>query len=335
MLPAHACVAIQIVGAYAAPGEITALRQRCDSILGAEQCRVVSGAGLGDDACWRSTVTVGVRVGVATVVLAAGDRNNARQTRRDLSFQDRDQLPERWATLGLVIAALVTIEEHTAAAAPEPRPADSGVARPATEGQRHEALMVALAADGGRAAPAAGPASRWLGGGRLNAMLAGLAAAGSLPGVAFGVGLELSVLWAHAGALARAAYFPLGPRATVPVTTGTGGGRFGMWSAGFGVCGRARADRMLSLRACAGGDFSVTAADGFGVAETATTRALSEAIWGAVGAQLHVSPRITVVAEPEVRVAAQRSGFAILGAGTVFTPSRVGGRVALGVAVRF
>src|SRR5260221_8740047 len=135
MLAPLACVAIQIIGPSVRPTEIEALQQRCGGILGSDRCRVmmpqVSGEGrLADSSCWRATVVIADKDAAATVVLAAGSGPTARETRRDLTFADRDLIPERWATLGLVIAALVTIEEHSAAArepppswVPAPRPA--------------------------------------------------------------------------------------------------------------------------------------------------------------------------------------------------------------------
>jgi len=58
-------------------------------------------------------------------------------------------------------------------------------------------------------------------------------------------------------------------------------------------------------------------------------------IWGGLGLQGHLSRRVALIAEPELTLALQRPSFAIRGAGTVFTPSRLGGGLALGLVVDF
>jgi hypothetical protein len=333
MLVPLACVAIQIVGSPATPTEIEALQQRCGRVLGVDRCRVmmpdVNGVGrAADSSCWRATVAIADKGAAATVVLAAGNGPAARETRRDLTFGDRDEIPERWATLGLVIAALVTIEEHSAAAREPPS------SMPPASAAERLPLPPPLAATTTTATADRGAANRdgWP---TVHAGLVGVAAAGILPGAALGARVETLLTWTRLGVLARLAYYPSRNRATVPVANGNGGGQFRLWSAGLGLCMRARAARRLSLRGCGGADVASTAASGFGVADTSTASALSSTIWGGVAAEIFLSSRIAIIAEPNALFAVHRSTFAIRGAGTVYTPARFGGSIAVGLAVGF
>jgi hypothetical protein len=327
MLLPVACVAIQIIGSPAMPTEIEALQQRCGRVLGTDRCRVMtpdadSVGRVADSSCWRVTVAIADQATAATVVLAAGSGPAARETRRDLTFAERDQLPERWATLGLVIAALVTIEEHSAAAQ-EPSPSLPTASAPSP--------LVAVTTS----AVGDGSVTRTRGRPTVHASLVGVAAAGVLPGAALGARVEALLSWTRLGALARLAYYPSRNRATVPVADGTGGGQFRLWSAGLGLCVRARTAHWLSLRGCGGGDVATTSASGFGVAEISTASAMSSSIWGGVAAEMLLSSRIAVMAELDALAAVRRPSFGIRGAGTVYTPARFGGSVALGLAVGF
>src|SRR5690349_16655759 len=130
MLAAQACVAVEVAGAPAAQEQRAALERRCSEILGARRCRIVTQA---DDtaACWHARVTTegGDPPAEASVVLADETEPLHAPVRRDITFRPNDVVVERWATLGLVIAALVTVEEHSAAeAAPgvAPGPENAG-----------------------------------------------------------------------------------------------------------------------------------------------------------------------------------------------------------------
>lgn len=127
----HVCVAIQLLGTAAAPDAVQALRQHCDSILGDGECRMTSeGSGEGESECWRATLVRTADDAVASVVVGGSGAAAGRVAQRDVKFQSNDQRTDRWATLGLVIAALVTQEEHAAAASAPPANAP---AVPATE----------------------------------------------------------------------------------------------------------------------------------------------------------------------------------------------------------
>jgi len=90
----------------------------------------------------------------------------------------------------------------------------------------------------------------------------------------------------------------------------------------------------MTMRACAGGDLTSTTARGFGVADTAVANTLTTTLWGGLGLQIALARRIALTIDPELLLALQRTTFVIRGAGTAFTPARVGGSLALGLAVR-
>src|SRR6266700_4803616 len=224
MLLIPACVAVQIIGASPEPAEVGALRSRCSDILGGERCRIAHdesapGAGAPDAVCWRATVIVADRDAAARVVLrAAPGITGTRVTHRDIAFQERDEVPERWATIGLVIAALVTIEERSALTS-----VDAEAPASKTPQTPPRALISATTT----ASPVRDVPVLTHGGAGVHAVLAGTAATGPLPGTAFGARLEAGVDWTRLGIVARFSYYPERNRATVPIPAGVGGGRFG------------------------------------------------------------------------------------------------------------
>src|SRR6516225_1858554 len=125
MVAPAACVAVEVSGSPAAQEQRAALERRCSDILGARRCRIVAPGdpGAGDVTCWQVVVTTegGETPAEASVVLSDATDPQHAAVRRDVTFRPNDAVTERWATLGLVIAALVTVEEHSAAeAAPTP-----------------------------------------------------------------------------------------------------------------------------------------------------------------------------------------------------------------------
>ncbi len=118
MVAPQACVAVEITGAPAAEPR-AALERRCSDILGAHRCRIIAPgeSQAGGPACWQVIVTTegGDTPTEASVVLNDATDPTHVPVRRDVTFRPNDVVIERWGTLGLVIAALVTVEEHSAA----------------------------------------------------------------------------------------------------------------------------------------------------------------------------------------------------------------------------
>lgn len=318
MLAAQACVAVEVAGAPAAQqsaDQRAALERRCSEILGARRCRIVVPT---DDtsACWHARVTAGVGDPPIEASVSLSDPTDPEHVpvRRDITFRPNDAVAERWATLGLVIAALVTVEEHSAAdePAPTPLPAAAGFSPPV-------ATAVALAPE---------PAEPL----DVELRASAVGAIGVLPDAALGARIEASLGRGHAQALLRGTVFPGGTRATLKA--GGAGGDIDQWSAGLGLCGRGESGAW-GARVCAGGDLARMHASGVGFAETNSASAWWGAIWLGVAGQLRVASHLALTLEIEGAVALQRPTFAINGAPSAFTPAPVGGLAALGLAVPF
>jgi hypothetical protein len=315
MLAAQACVAVEISGAPAAQDQRAALERRCSEILGLRRCRIVSSA---DEiaGCWHARVTAegGDTPSEASVVLADETEPTHTPVRRDITFRPNDALVERWATLGLVIAALVTVEEHSAAEAEPTVP-------PGPENQGFAPTIVAPA-------PAPEPGEPFDG----EVSVLGVGAVGFLPEAALGARLEASLARGHVAGLARGTIFPAGARASFAASGA--GGDVDLWSVGLGLCGRARTGPW-GARLCAGGDLARMRASGVGVAETNSAAAWWEAVWVGASGAYSVASHLAVTLQVEGAVVLQRPTFAIYGAQSTFTPAPVGGTVALGLAVPF
>ena len=76
-------------------------------------------------------------------------------------------------------------------------------------------------------------------------------------------------------------------------------------------------------------------ARGVGVAETNSALAWWGSLWGAASAELRLASHFALTLEVEAALLLRRPTFAIEGVSTVFTPSPIGGALALGVAVPF
>jgi hypothetical protein len=319
LLPPQACVAIEIAGPPALVEQQAALEGRCSEILGARRCRVITvtegepvDPGTG---CWRARVTApgdGTPTEAVVVLSDDGDPTHPR-VRRDIAFRANDAVSERWATLGLVIAALVTVEEHSAAEE--------------TTALASANLATAVPAVRVEAPPAAGDATPV---GALRA--SAVAAFGLLPGPALGARLEAYLARRHVGVLARATFFPEHNR--VALGAAGAGGAFQLISAGVGACW-AEAGQRLGGRACAGGDLTTTRARGFGVAQTTSAAASSESFWIGASAELQLLRHLALTFEAEAALLFERPTFAIEGAPGAFTPSPIAGTVAMGLAVPF
>jgi hypothetical protein len=320
MVAPQACVAIEIASAPAAEQQ-AALERRCSDILGARRCRVVGPSDIAAASpgapCWQVVVTTagGDTPGEASVVLSdAADPAHA-PVRRDVTFRPNDAVAERWATLGLVIAALVTVEEHSAAeAAPAPPwSAGGGSFAPGIEARRE--------------APAPAPVPLT---GEIRAAVVG--ALGLTPDLALGARVEGGLGWRWLALIARATMFPEGSRATFSARGA--GGDVQLTAVGLGLCARGERGR-LGARGCLGGDVERGRARGLGVSETTAVVAWWGAAWAAASAELRLHRHLALTLEVEGAVLYQRPTFAIHGAPSMFTTAPVAGALALGLAVPF
>jgi hypothetical protein len=316
MIAPQACVAVEITSSPAAQAQWNALESRCSDILGPRRCRIVM-AGQDDvgAGCWRAVVRAegGDTPTDASVELSDDTEPSHAPVRRDVTFRANDAVQERWATLGLVIAALVTVEEHSAAeAAPAVAWSSAGGGFTPVVETHHDA-------------PTGVPFE-----GELRA--AGVGALGFLPTPSVGARVEVSVARGPLEGLARAETFPENNRASFS-STGAGGD-LQLWAAGLGACGRGGRGRW-SARACLGGDLLRTTARGFGVSETSVDRAWWESVWTGASVELRLYRHLALTLDVEAALLLERPSFAILGAPSAFRPSPVGGALALGVAVPF
>jgi hypothetical protein len=317
MVAPQACVAIEISGAPAAE-QRDALERRCSDILGARRCRIVAPGEGGATAatCWQVIVTTegGDTPTEASVVLSDATDPAHVPVRRDVTFRPNDVVVERWATLGLVIAALVTVEEHSAAeAAPAPPWSGSGGGFAPTADLRREA-------------PPAGPPFD------VEARAAAVGAIGFLPEASLGVRVELSVARAHLALVGRATVYPEDARASLG---GTGAaGELQLWAAGLGLCGRGSSGRWGG-RACLGGDLAHTTARGAGVSETNAAVQWWGSTWLGLSAELRLWRHLALTADVEGALVLVRPSFGIHGVASTFTAAPVGGLAALGLAVPF
>jgi hypothetical protein len=321
MLAPQACVAVEIAGPAAADEQRAALERRCSEILGTGRCRVFPPEDAARAAaCWQARVTGPSAVGAdappndASVTLDDPTEPTRSAVRRDITFRPNDAPVERWATLGLVIAALVTVEEHSAADA-------SGVPERGPEGSGFAPVVTA---------PPPALALAFSPRGELRAT--GIGAVGALPRAAVGARLEASFGGERLAVLARGTLFPAGTRAALGAAGA--GGTFELWSVGLGLCGLAERGGAWRARLCGGGELAHMSARGYGVAETNGATAWWQSAWVGASASRRVASHLALVAEVEGAVLFQRPTFAIEGAQAMsFSPAPVAATVALGVAV--
>lgn len=313
MVAPQACVAVEVTNA-AAPEQRAALEQRCSEILGAYRCRVVEREP-DAEGCWRVMVTTagGESPREATVALRPADPLRAPVT-RDVTFRANDAIADRWATLGLVIAALVTVEEHS----------DAEVAAPVAPPGGGFAPVVGLE----REAPSAPPGPPFA----FEARAAAVGALGMLPSAALGARVELSAGRGHVAVVGRATLFPEDSRAALDMSGA--GAELQLWTAGLGLCGQGARGRW-GVRACAGADVARTTATGNGVSETNSARSWWASTWLGVSAELRLFRHLALTADLEGAVVYWRPIFAINGVDQRFTAAPVAGVLALGVAVPF
>jgi hypothetical protein len=311
MLAPQACVAVEVAGPPAAQEQRFALEQRCSEILGAGRCRIVVATSAEPrGACWHARVTAegGATPTDASVVLTDDTEPDHAPVRRDVTFRPNDAVAERWATLGLVIAALVTVEEHSAA---EAAPPAGAVSAPVIE-----------------ARPPPAPPIPFVGG----VGAAGVGSVGLLPGAALGARVDAYVGVGHVALLGRFTAYPAQSRAQLGA--GGAGGDFDLASGGLGLCGLLTRGRWGG-RACAGGDLLRAHAQGLGVTETNTLTVSWQALWVGAVAELRVARHLELALALEAAAALHRPTFAITNTPSVFSPAPVSGAAALGVEVPF
>jgi hypothetical protein len=344
----HVCVAIQLLGTPAAPDAVQALQQRCEGILGAGECRLAAASapdgdgdgaragGNGGDGCWRASVARTADDAADSVVVSAPGAIAGHPAHREVTFQSRDELTERWATLGLVIAALVTLEEHSADASARPGPAAAAPAAetPAGPGRpwfsRDRSLPAPVTIVAGPADPSRAPP-------RLTDLrLLAVADFGRLPWATFGARLGTTLeLVRYLDVEVSGAYLTSTGTGAISVADGgTGGGHFNLWSMALGLCYPQHGTR-LSGHTCAGGDVGATSATGFGVAETAHRTVWVPNAWFGFDSMFHLTRHLSLVAEYKVEVAVNRPIFVISSASPIFQASRFSQNVGLGLAAAF
>jgi hypothetical protein len=99
----------------------------CNAALGAEKCALASEGATGR---WYAVVRFDPeRRAVLTIQLLDGSSDGVRVARSELEFKDRDTELERWASAGVVVAALVAAQSSVPAE-PTPKAAPPAVPRP-------------------------------------------------------------------------------------------------------------------------------------------------------------------------------------------------------------
>jgi hypothetical protein len=329
----HVCVAIQLLGAPAPPDATQALQEHCDSVLGAGECRLTRD-GTNDDKnqCWRATVVRTADDVMATVVVGGSGAAGGRVAQRDVKFQSNDERTDRWATLGLVVAALVNQEEHAAAASAATAPTsatppradkhwpsrDRSEAEPATisgdvEESTHERLHLA------------------------DVRLLGVADMGRLPWATVGARVAATTgLTRHLDLEIGFAYLTSTGAAVIP----SGGGiHFSLSSATLGLCQQSGVNRNLTGHICVGADLAEMTATSVGSTQPQSLRHFLPNAWFGFDSALRLTRHLALIAEykGEVSVATPPS---VMIANTVanadmikvYQASRFSQNVALGVA---
>lgn len=312
MVAPQACVAVEIAGPSAADDQRAALESRCSEILGARRCRIVAGPpDLSTGACWHAVVTPPREEtsAEASVILRDDTEPTHVPVRRDITFRPNDLPTERWATLGLVIAALVTVEEHSAAEATPPVPGPP------------EGVPVVVAVP----APPAVPLEA-----AVRASIVG--ALGLLPQAALGARVEVSVARGYVEVLARGTIFPGDSRATLGADGAAGDVQLVM--VGLGACGRG-VGPAWGARLCLAGDMQRLRARGVGVAETSAATDWAPSLSGVASVSRRLGAHLALTLEAELVARLERPTFAIAGAPSVYQSAPVGGVAALGLAVPF
>ncbi|HVR63388.1 MAG TPA: hypothetical protein VMU50_15915 [Polyangia bacterium] len=315
------CVAIELDAKQSAASSAAIVVDRCDVVLGQGRCHLVVDGPPGDEEaaaprCWRARVQAPTDAPLAaTVVLHDPARPERRTVQRSVEFLPRDAPIDRWATLGLLIAALVTIEEHSATEADSD--AESRAAR-ALEAERAAALLKASLPRESRVA--------------FDLRASALLAHGMMPGWAFGVRGEANLGSEHWKGQARVSYLP--SRSEAGSAGGRQGGDFRLLAFGLGACRAGGGARRISARLCAGGDLNVTDVQGYGVTEPAQHTVAWGSLWVGLGVELRVFSHAALFAGIDGSVGLKRPSFT-LDSGNFYQVPAVGGYGSAGLVVPF
>jgi len=105
---------------------------RCQQVLGSGRCRLRSQNGdLGDATYYARVSWKGADQSVLRIVFSRATPPRAPVAERALAFSEADAAESRWASVGLVVAGLVTDFDQRPEPAPAPAPAKNQAIRPA------------------------------------------------------------------------------------------------------------------------------------------------------------------------------------------------------------
>ncbi|HEX3694994.1 MAG TPA: hypothetical protein VH374_06350 [Polyangia bacterium] len=316
------CVSIQLNVNQPSPTSAAIVEERCDAILGEARCEVTVGEsppaqeGVG---CWTATVDAASDAPLtASVWLRDPAHPDRREVRRSVEFRQRDAPPDRWATMGLLIAALVTIEEHSATPLP-----DDAAERAKRERDAQRAAELLRASQ-----PPPVTASRFV----VDLRAAGLVATGMMPEVVWGLRAELAAGTRHLVGLARVSYLP--SRTASAPTDVHEGADFRLVAPGLGGCWIASGATRLSARLCVGADFNISKVQGFGVSLPNGHTVEWGALWAGLGLQLRLFSHAFLAASLEGTAAIARPSFT-LNSGDFYSIPPFGAYASLGLAVPY
>jgi len=317
------CVAIQLLGAPAAPEALQALQQHCDSVLGAGECRLIrDGSNDDKNECWRATLVRTADDVMASVVVGGSGAAAGHVAQRDVKFQSNDERTDRWATLGLVIAALVTQEEHAIAARTPPGAGEPWFSRdrsqtpPATiaedlQESSHEPLHLA------------------------DVRLLGVADVGRLPWATVGPRVAATTeVTRHLDVEIGFAYLTSTGAAMIPMSAG--GLHFNLFSATLGLCPRSKTNARFTGHVCVGADLAEMTATAFGSAQPASERVWLPNAWVGFDSALRLTHHFALVAEFKTEVSVTAGPPTVYKDSTpIFQASRFTENIAFGIAGTF
>jgi hypothetical protein len=317
------CVSIELNANQPSLSSAAIVEERCGAILGKDRCHVSLGSSSsqeGNASCWLASIDAANDVPlVATVVLRNPAHPERRDVERSVEFRQRDAPPDRWATLGLLIAALVTIEEHSATPAPDADSPDA--AQRLRDAERAAALL--------RATEPPPTAPRRI---AVDLRASALLATGMVPGTAWGLRGEVAIGTRRLAGLVRFSYLPSRTETTPAVPRQ--GGDFQLWAPGIGLSWKSGEAHRLSIRICGGGDLNITAGQGFGISEPAQRTVQWGSLWAGLAGQLRLFSHAFLVAGLEGTAAIKRPSFT-LNSGDLYTVPPVGAYASLGLAIPY
>jgi|SRR5579872_2225060 len=321
MLPP--CVSVELDVNQPSLASAAIVEERCDAILGEGRCQVTVGVpepAETTSGCWTARVrAAGDAPLTATVLLHDRNRPERREVQRTVDFQPRDAPSDRWATMGLLIAALVTIEEHSASP-----PSDDAADRERRQRETEQAAELLR-----RSVPPPPIERRHA---VIDVRATALLATGMMPGWVWGLRGEANLTGKHWAVQGRLSYLP--SQSDAGTADGHEGGDFRLVAPGIGACGMTSETRRLSGRLCAGGDLNLTRVEGFGVTEPAQHTVRWGALWAGIAGQLRIFPHAYVVAGLDGTAALKRPSFT-LDSGDFYAMPAYGAYASLGLAATY